>query len=61
MIISIIGSGNTATVIGRLLKQNHHTIKVIAGRNENDVNALAENLDAQACLDIKTINTESDV
>ncbi len=60
MNITIIGSGNTATVLGKLLKQNHHTIEEIAGRNETTVNALAQNLNAQACLDIKTINTESD-
>ena len=35
MIISIIGSGNTATVLGRILKENHHTINEIIGRNKN--------------------------
>ncbi len=61
MKISIIGSGNTATVIGKLLKEHHHTIKEVVGRDANAVHALAENLNAQPCTDIKTINMESNI
>jgi predicted short-subunit dehydrogenase-like oxidoreductase (DUF2520 family) len=61
MIISIVGSGNTATVLGKLLRQKNHAINEISGRNERTVNALAESLDAKPCIDLKTMNTESDI
>jgi predicted short-subunit dehydrogenase-like oxidoreductase (DUF2520 family) len=61
MIVTIIGSGNAATVLGKLLKQNNHAINEIAGRSENAVKALAEGLNARPCLDIKAINSKSDI
>ncbi len=61
MIVTIIGSGNTATVLGRLLKNKNHVINEIAGRNEPAVKTLAENLNAAACFDLKKLNKNSDV
>lgn len=61
MIISIIGSGNTATVLGKLLKEKHHTINEIIGRNEEAVNDLAGKLHAAPQTDISAISHESDV
>jgi len=61
MIISIIGSGNTATVVGKLLKENDHVINEIAGRNKIAVNDLAEKLAANACTELKALNKNSDL
>lgn len=60
MIISIIGSGNTATVLGKLLKENNHTINEITGRNKTAVNNLAELLNAHACAELNKLNKNSD-
>ncbi len=61
MIISIIGSGNTATVLGRIFKEKNHTINEIAGRNKIEVIKLAEELNANACIELKELNKNSDV
>lgn len=61
MIISIIGSGNTATVLGKLFKQNNHSIKEVIGRNTNAVQQLAETLQANACFEINKIDTTADI
>ncbi len=46
MDISIIGTGNVATVLARLIIQNGHSIKQIIGRNEIKGEALAKEVDA---------------
>jgi predicted short-subunit dehydrogenase-like oxidoreductase (DUF2520 family) len=61
MVISIIGSGNAATVLGEVLKKNEHTIKEIAGRNAADVQNLAERLNANVCTDLATLDKNSDI
>ena len=61
MIISIIGSGNTATVLGRILKHNGHTINEVAGRNINTVQILAADLQANVCVKPNALNKNSDV
>jgi predicted short-subunit dehydrogenase-like oxidoreductase (DUF2520 family) len=61
MLISIIGSGNTATVLGKALKKNDHIINEIAGRNEVAVKYLAEQLDANICTDLAQLNKHSDM
>ncbi len=61
MIISIIGSGNTATVLGEVLKKNGHIINEIAGRNKIAVQQLAEKLEANACIDLIQLNKNSDI
>jgi predicted short-subunit dehydrogenase-like oxidoreductase (DUF2520 family) len=60
MKISIIGSGNVATVLGRLLKQKSFLIAEIVSRNKIHASNLAEELNASA-VDIKTISKNSDV
>src|SRR5438477_5066021 len=61
MIISIIGSGNTATVLGGILKQNNYIINEITGRNKITVNALANALHAKACFELQQLNKNSDI
>jgi predicted short-subunit dehydrogenase-like oxidoreductase (DUF2520 family) len=61
MIISIIGSGNTATVLGRILKKNDHVVNEIIGRNKTAVHELAKELNANACMDMQQINANSEL
>ena len=61
MNISLIGSGNVATVLGRLLKKNGHVIVEIAGRNHSHAAALAMELCASVCDAPQHINQESDM
>ncbi len=60
MKISIIGSGNVATVLGKLLKQNGHIIEEIISRNKNHAAHLATQLNAISA-DISAIKKASDV
>lgn len=46
MDISIIGTGNCATVLGRLCKSKGHKIKQVIGRNTEHVKILADELGA---------------
>ncbi len=50
MDISIIGTGNTATVLGRKLQIAHHTVVQIVGRDIVKVTRLAEELNAAPAL-----------
>lgn len=61
MNISIIGSGNTATVLGRLLKGKNHSIIEIGGRNEATISHLAKELNAKAVFDLSHLNMNSDI
>ncbi|MEO8711807.1 MAG: DUF2520 domain-containing protein [Parafilimonas sp.] len=61
MIISIIGSGNTATVLGKILKQHNHIINEIIGRNKMAVQNLAEELNAHACIKLNQLDKNSDM
>ena len=45
MQIVIIGSGNVASVLGRLCKQNGHTILQVVSRNREHAKTLADELD----------------
>lgn len=47
MNVAIIGSGNTASVLGRLLKQNQYNIVQVASRNEAHAKILADELGAR--------------
>lgn len=47
MNVAIIGSGNTASVLGRLLKHNNHNIVQIASRNPAHAKLLADELGAK--------------
>ncbi len=61
MKISIIGSGNVATVLGRLLKQTGYSIEEIASRNKTHALLLAEELNATAINNISALAKRSDV
>jgi predicted short-subunit dehydrogenase-like oxidoreductase (DUF2520 family) len=61
MIISIIGSGNTATVLGKLFAEKKHTISEVSGRNKTAVNVLADKLNANVCVNINELNKNSDI
>jgi predicted short-subunit dehydrogenase-like oxidoreductase (DUF2520 family) len=52
MVISILGTGNVATVLARLCKQKGHTIHQIIARNVTSGNILAAELGA-TCINIK--------
>ena len=61
MKISIIGSGNVATVLGRLLKNKDVIIEEIISRDKNHALKLAEELNAAATDNLSNINRISDV
>jgi predicted short-subunit dehydrogenase-like oxidoreductase (DUF2520 family) len=61
MILSIIGSGNTATTLGKMLIENNHSINEIIGRNKIEVQQLAETLHATACTEFNKTDKNSDV
>jgi len=61
MNITVIGSGNVATVLGNLFKRNNHTINEVIGRNEITVRKLAETLDAGFCFNLEQLKKDSDV
>src|SRR5436305_9678128 len=61
MIVSIIGSGNTATVLGRMLAENDNAINEIIGRNKIAAQQLDKKLNTNACIELKAIDKNSDV
>ena len=61
MKISLIGSGNVATVLGRLLKQKNFIVNEVVSRDKTHALYLAKELDAIAIDDIKALSKNSDV
>ncbi|MBV9963072.1 MAG: DUF2520 domain-containing protein [Parafilimonas sp.] len=61
MIVSIIGSGNTATVLGKLLKEKKYSINEILGTNKDAVKQLAGELNANAVYNFSELSQHSDV
>lgn len=61
MKISIIGSGNVATVLGRLLKQNGFVIEEIVSRNKTHAINLAKEMNAFAVDNISAISKKNDI
>ena len=61
MNIVIIGSGNVANVIARLIVQKGHSIIQIAGRNKKAVESLANDVNAKTEIDFKNIDTDADL
>lgn len=61
MNITIIGSGNVTTVLGRLFVNKGHIINEIAGRNKTMISQLATTLQATPCYNLQQLNTKSDV
>jgi predicted short-subunit dehydrogenase-like oxidoreductase (DUF2520 family) len=60
MKLSIIGSGNVATVIGKKLLQQGFEIIEVYSRNSNNAESLAKVLSAKAINDIQQISLEAD-
>lgn len=61
MVISIIGSGNVATVLGKIFKENNHVINEVIGRNETTVTNLAYSLNARPCFNTGHMSKSSDI
>jgi|ADGO01.1.fsa_nt_gi NADP oxidoreductase coenzyme F420-dependent. len=53
MRIIIIGSGNTATVLGKAIIAAGHQVLQVAGRNRQAVDSLAVELGADSTTDLK--------
>src|SRR6478735_2382549 len=61
MNIVLIGSGNVATVLGKLLKEAGHNIVEVVSRNYEHANVLASILHAHSNTDLKHIYTKADI
>lgn len=61
MKVVIVGSGNTATILGRKIKAAEHEILQVVGRNETAVHALAAELGCNANAEIKKIDHSADI
>ncbi|MFZ1800192.1 MAG: Rossmann-like and DUF2520 domain-containing protein [Chitinophagaceae bacterium] len=59
MDIAIIGTGNTATVLGKLCKEKGHRILEINGRSSADTNFLAKELGAKPGYELKQITNDA--
>ena len=59
--ISLIGSGKTATALGKALAQAGHTILQVWSRSEANANDLARQLNAMATTDLAAINADADI
>lgn len=61
MKVLIIGSGNVATVLGRLIKNAGHKIIQVISRNSDTVEVLANELECKFTSDFKQIDTTADL
>lgn len=61
MQVVIIGTGNAATVFGRLMMSKGHTISQVYGRDILRAEALADQLKASATSDISSLTKNADV
>lgn len=61
MRIVIIGTGNTATVLGRLFKQAGHSIIQVIGRTSQHAEKLGEIFNTLSTIDQRQLNTEADI
>jgi predicted short-subunit dehydrogenase-like oxidoreductase (DUF2520 family) len=61
MQVTIIGSGNVGTVLGRVLVQKGHTIRQVYSRNAMHAGTLAAELDARPVSDLSTIDKGADL
>ena len=61
MNVVLIGSGNVATVLGKLIKKSGHTIIEIVSRNEARAKNLAATVNANYHTDLKQINTTAGI
>ncbi len=61
MLVTIIGSGNVATVMGKVLTEKGHTIAEVYSRDAMHAADLAKQLQAKAVTDSKLLDRTSDV
>lgn len=61
MNVVMIGTGNVATVLCKLMYAKGHSIKQVVGRDEIKVNQLANLVQAESCIDIKNIKRDADI
>jgi len=61
MRIIIIGSGNTATVLGKAIIAAGHQVLQVAGRNRQAVDSLAVELGADSTTDLKKIRQDGEL
>lgn len=61
MTITILGTGNVAFVLSKLLKEANHTIATIYGRNKTELNQMARILNAEAISNIDQIKDNADI
>lgn len=61
MKIVLIGAGNVATVLGKLLFENGFTIQQIVGRSKESTTVLASLLNAEATFSIEHISKDADL
>ena len=52
MQVTIIGTGNVATVLGKLIFANNHSVNQVYGRNIDAARVLANQLNAKAVDDL---------
>ncbi len=60
MNITIIGSGNVASVLSKVFIAANHSIREVVGRNEKAVSELAAVLKAKPCFSIKEMDNGAD-
>jgi predicted short-subunit dehydrogenase-like oxidoreductase (DUF2520 family) len=61
MLVTIIGSGNVATVMGKVLAEKGHVIAEVYSRDPIHAATLAKQLNANAVNDLKMLNRNADV
>ena len=61
MQIVIIGSGNVASVLAKLITLNNHQLLMIVGRNEQAVKSLAQKYNAPYSLSFNNIDQHADI
>lgn len=61
MKVVIIGTGNTATALGRLIKQSGYSVLQVCGRTTEATRTLAESLDAAYATSMKAIDPNGDL
>ncbi|TKK70812.1 DUF2520 domain-containing protein [Ilyomonas limi] len=61
MKIVIVGTGNVAQVLGKMLSKANHTILQVFGRNQQSLNECAAILQAMPITGFNQINTEAEV
>ena len=61
MRVVLIGTGNTATILGRLMKQSNHHIMQVYGRTAAKAAALADQLETTYCTDAGNMDASANV